>query len=199
MRTTEALRLLAAERRETYESLTRGREGTEDRIRRDVAAFRAAARDFDDTDEAGGVDGPEDATIDIAQLPDLRLEMVTVLTDLAAARDRADAACAAARDRLTGIRTAIERWRGWRADVAEAATHAAQQVADADAVRELARADTVATLSGALGAWRAASDQLTALDVERARLGAAVEAAWVDGYDRAALDGPTSATGSPRH
>ena len=51
----------------------------------------------------------------------------------------------------------------------------------------------MATLSGALGAWRGATDQLAALDVERRRLLAAVDAAWVEGYGRDSLDGPTSA------
>ncbi len=194
LRTTEALRQLATDRREAYERLARGREATEDRIRGDVAAFRAAARDIADDGPSADGEGPgEGESIDVGGLPALRAEMVAVLAAVTAARDEADAACREAWDRLAGVRTAVDRWRRWRADVAEAAGHAAQQAADEEEARQLARAETVATLSRALGAWRGATDQLAALDVERRRLLATVDAAWVEGYGRDSLDGPTSA------
>ena len=200
LRTTEALRQLAAERGDAYEALTRGRAATEDRIRDEIGHFRAAAKDVVRT--ATSPDGPEvhdlfgtgvDDEVDLARLPELRTGMVDVLATVVAERDRADQACTAARDRLAEVRSSVERWRAWRSDVAEAADHAAQEAADAELARDIDRAVTVATLSGALGTWRGATDQLAALDVERRHLLAAVDAAWVGGYGRDALEGPTSA------
>ncbi len=200
LRTTDALRQLASDRREAYEKLTRGREATEERIRAEVAAFREAARDTPGAGPGDGPpgdgppgDGPPGDDVDLARLPELRVELVGVLDSVAADRDAADAACAATRTRLAEVRVAVERWERWRTDVAEARSHIVQHGADAEAARELDRSVQVATLSGALAAWRGATDQLAALDVERRRLLATVDAAWVDGYERSALDGATPA------
>ena len=63
VRTTDALRQLAAERRDAYELLAAGRRTAEDRIRADVAAFLAEARAAHPvdvrSDDPGGV--PADA------------------------------------------------------------------------------------------------------------------------------------------
>ena len=136
---------------------------------------------------------PADDELDLARLPEVREELVAVLASVAAARDGADADCAAARARSAEVRTAAERWQRWRTDVAEAQTHAAQRSADAE---------TAASWPGPTR-WppcRVPSPPGAAPPTSSRRPGrrtgpapGAVDAAWVDGYRRNALEGATSA------
>ena len=198
VRTTEALRQLAAERRDTYEELTRGRRAAEDRIRAEVAAFVSEARSESSVDAVrpeGSTDGTPDAAdaVDLTRLPEVRTGLLAELTSVTGARDAAAAAREATRSRRAEAEAAVHRWEQWRADVAAAQGHPDEEAADAELLLALERAGTVATLATSLAAWRAATDRLTGLDVERRRLRSVVEASWVDGHDRTALDSATAA------
>ena len=210
IRTTEALRQLAADRRDAYEQLAGGRRTAEDRIRTDVAAFVAEARSTvpaghraeqpwtmpagaDAGPTPDGDDGAPVVDVDLTRLPELRDRLATTLATVAALRDAAAVRHEEARAARADVEATIQRWEQWQRDVAEVRTHPAEEVADADAALALERAATVATLSTSVRAWRAATDRLDVLGAERLDLRAAVDAGWVDGADRAALDTATSA------
>ena len=221
VRTTDALRQLAADRRAAYEELAGGRRTAEDRIRTDVAAFVAEARsaipagiradlpgavpgddrirhtpDGDEVDDDGGDDAGDDDTaaeVDLARLPELLDRLVAVLADVVAERDAAAARHEGSRAARADVESAVRRWDQWQQDIAEVRTHPTEEAADAEVAVALERAVVVATLSTSVEAWRTATERLTALDAERQGLRAAVDANWVDGADPSALDSATSA------
>ncbi|HEY5109969.1 MAG TPA: SMC family ATPase [Acidimicrobiales bacterium] len=205
IRTTEALRLLASGRKEAYETLTRDRAATEDRITDGVVAIRdlfpsspapadtEGGEDIEGTDVGeGGVTGGPGA-VDLTGLDDLQAELVGLVAAATASRDEAATGREAARARRADVEERIVRWNRWRSDT-EAASAFPEQVAADDAVaRDLGRAADVAALGGALASWRQATDRGAALAGEHARQLSAVECHWVDTYDATALDGATSA------
>jgi exonuclease SbcC len=212
IRTTEALRQRAADRRDAYDELASGRRSAEDRIRTDVAAFHASARtvgpvdvrtpepDATPPDDDGpplpvpeDPDGPTPVDVDLTRLPELRDRMATILTSVTADRDTAATRYEEARVARVEVEAAVQRWEQWQKDRAEVRTHPVEEAADAEVVLALERAATVATLSTSVAAWRAATEQLAGLDVERRSLLVAVDAGWVDGADRSALDSAMSA------
>ena len=199
VRTTEALRQLAAARRDAYEELTRGRRAAEDRIRSEVAAFLVEARpgaswDADDpgyaTDDAAAEAVHE---VDLARLPELRDRLLAELASVTGERDAAASERETTRSRRAAAEAAVQRWEQWRKDVADAHGHPDEEAADAEVLLEIDRAGTVATLSTSLAAWRAATDRLAGLDTEREQLLADVDAAWIDGLDRSVLESATAA------
>jgi len=222
IRTTEALRQLAADRRDAYEALAAGRRVAEDRIRADVAAFFAGATDTEGAvaHDAPGEDGAEGegveqdgaegegveqdgaegdgvavdgAEVEMARLPELRDRMASVLATVVAERDSAADRHEEARAARVAVEAAVQRWEQWQEDVAEVRTHPAEVAADAEVALALERAVVVATLSTSVEAWRAATERLAVLDADRLHLRAAVDAAWVDGADRSALESATTA------
>ena len=197
IRTTEALRQLAADRRDAYEALAAGRRVAEDRIRADVAAFFAGATDTEGAvaHDAPGEDGAEGEGVEqeMARLPELRDRMASVLATVVAERDSAADRHEEARAARVAVEAAVQRWEQWQEDVAEVRTHPAEVAADAEVALALERAVVVATLSTSVETWRAATERLAVLDADRLHLRAAVDAAWVDGADRSALESATTA------
>ena len=197
IRTTEALRQLAADRRDAYEALAAGRRVAEDRIRADVAAFFAGATDTEGAvaHDAPGEDGAEGEGVEqeMARLPELRDRMASVLATVVAERDSAADRHEEARAARVAVEAAVQRWEQWQEDVAEVRTHPAEVAADAEVALALERAVVVATLSTSVEAWRAATERLAVLDADRLHLRAAVDAACVDGADRSALESATTA------
>ena len=121
LRTTEALRQLAAERRRGLRGADPGPGGHRGpdpgrrggvprrRPRHPIASPRTTDSTGDDVDRRRTAPGAARPRWWPCSPPSPR------------PRDDADAACTEARDRLAGVRTAVDRWRRWRADVAEAA------------------------------------------------------------------------------
>jgi len=187
VRTTEALRRMAVERRRAYEELTCGRQYAEDRLRSEVSAFWA------DAGPAHGGHPSPDEELDLARLPEVRRCLEARLAGVTRARDAAAVAREEAGTRRAGVEAAVERWEQWTRDVAEATGHPAEEAADAEIAVHLDRAAAVATLATSLTAWRAADERLVALDAERVHLRRCVDAGWTDDLDPAALDSPTAA------
>jgi exonuclease SbcC len=204
IRTTEALRLLASGRKEAYETLTRDRAATEDRITDGVVAIRGlfpsgpAPADTEGGEDIEGADVVDDVTdgtgaVDLTGLDELQAELVGLVAAATASRDEAATGREATRARRADVEERIVRWNRWRSDT-EAASAFPEQVAADDAVtRDLGRAADVAALGGAFASWRQATDRGAATAGEHARRLSAVEAHWVDTYDATALDGATSA------
>jgi len=201
IRTTDALRRLAAERQKTYEALTRDRATTEERIAADVAAIRAQVPlgpHGDDSGWAFGHDADGDGaagvgSIDWTRMEGLRAELGALLADTAASRDDAATAREAARSARAQVEDQVLRWRQWRADTVEAAAFPDQEAADAQDATDLARAAAVATLGPTLRAWREAADRTIALTPDHHHLRAVVEDHWVDAYDATALESAVGA------
>ena len=129
----------------------------------------------------------------MARLPELHDRMAAVLAAVVAERDGAAARHDAARAARAEVEAAVQRWEQWQRDVAEVRAHPAEVAADAEVAVALERAVVVATLATSVEAWRAATRRLGALDAERLQLRAAVDAGWVDGADRSALESATTA------
>jgi exonuclease SbcC len=211
IRTTEALRLRAAECKETYEGLTRQRFATEDRISAEVVAIRGlrptgqapvagnsvdGGRSADGSQEmpdigAGETDSTE--AVDLERPDELLAELGALVNTTSASRDRAAADREIARTERAAIEDRIVRWNQWRSDTESAAAFAAQVAADDGMARDLGRAADVAALGGALDSWRRATDRGAMLDDEQTSLRSAVDAHWIDNYASSALDGATSA------
>ena len=208
MRTTEALRQLATDRRDAYDALTRDRRLAEDRIRTDVAAFLTDAgperagtagsgqsthsvTDHGDTVGDVGWDVTED--VDLARPDVLRARLASLLAGVI------DSATPPRHGASDGTRQACRgggdpgRWEQWRVDVADARRHPDESRADAELLVAVDRARTVATLSTSLDAWRSATEELVKLDDERTRLQSAVDEVWIDGPERSELGSPTTA------
>jgi DNA repair protein SbcC/Rad50 len=192
-RTTDALRQLAADRRDAYEELTRGRRATEDRIRAEVAAFLAEAPPDGPGDAPTADDTTDAVEPDLADLPGVRDRLAATLASVTAECDAAAVRHEAARAAHAAAEDALRRWEQWRRDVAEARDHPAEAAADADVALTLERAATVATLSTSFEAWRDATGRLAALDAERTDLRRTVAAVGDDGAEPAALDSAVSA------
>ena len=196
IRTTEALGQLAAERKEAYDALSRGRTAIEDRIAHELAAVRSLVRptpiDGEADNSAAGDVGDVDRS-GVVQLDDLRAELGALVAATEAARDRAGDE----RERARSVRAALDdqvvRWRQWRTDTVEARSFADQEATDALVAKDLERAVAVATLANALHAWRRAVDLGDVLGVAHRQLRAGVEARWDGAYDAAALEGSGSA------
>ena len=187
IRTTEALRVLAAERKEAYEALARDRSGTEGRIVDEVTSLRALVP------VDGAPDGPDVAPeVDVTRPDDLVADLVDLVTAETAHRDEAAVGREAARVAREAAEEAVRRWRQWQADRTEALTFAGQISADDAERRDLDRSTEVAALRGALASWNRAVEQGAALASEVGRLTSTVDASWVDGYDTTALDAATS-------
>ena len=194
IRTTDVLRQSAFERREAYEALTRDRRTTEERIVVDVTAIRGLvpgpqAPDGTGPDAEPTTDGESpSAEVDLTRPAELRDELVTLVATVVAARDVAAGICETARAERTAVEARVVRYHQWRADTVEAASFVEEVAQDDQVVRDLERAATVATLGGALAAWREADERVGTLALGRPRLRAAVGAHWVDTYDVAVLD-----------
>ena len=205
IRTTEALRQLAADRRDAYEELAGGRRTAEDRIRADVAAFFAEVRRHPHGRWLLGAAGARrtwsDAGADVAYVEvDLGSPARAPRPDGGRARRRGRRPGRGGRSVTRGLATPGPRSRrpssagssGGRTWPRCAATRPRWRPTPRSP-SALERAATVATLSTSVEAWRAATERLVGLDAERERLRAAVDASWVDGADRSALDSATTA------
>jgi exonuclease SbcC len=211
VRTTEALRLLAADRKEEYEALSQHRVGAENRIIAEVVAIRKllpGGPTFEVAEVIDGVQGAEDTpvapdaeadgtdnleTVDLNRLDDLRIELGALVATTTASRDAAAAGREAARAERAAVEERIVRWNQWRADTESASAFPAQLAADDVMARDLGRAADVAALGGALSSWRQATDRGAVLADEQIRLRSTVDARWFDTYAASALDGATSA------
>lgn len=211
IRTTEALRLLASERKEEYEALTRDRAGAEDRITAEVTAIRnllpadpllAVAEDGDEVrpvddsamtpaTEVGTTDDLD--TVDLNRLDDLQAELRVLVAATTADRDAATAGRETARAKRAAVEERILRWRQWWADTEAASAFPEQMATDEALTRDLGKAAEVAALRGALTSWRQSTDRGSTLSDEHVHLRKAVDARWVDTYAASALDGATSA------
>ncbi|HEX7442354.1 MAG TPA: SMC family ATPase, partial [Acidimicrobiales bacterium] len=179
IRTTDALRHLAAERKEDYEALTRGRTGTEERIAGEVAAIRAlvpSGPPADRPERASGHDTAGDGvpgdgavgvgSIDWSRMEELRAELEALLADTTVLRDGAATAREVARSARTRVEDQLSRWRQWQTDTAEAAAFPDEETADARVATDLERAVAVATLGPTLRAWREAVDRAVVLTTD---------------------------------
>ena len=201
IRTTDALRHLAAERKEAYEALTRDRASTEARIAAEVAAILALVPSGPPADGPEWASGPEPdgdgamgvGSIDWTRMEELRAELGALLADTAVFRDEAATAREVARSARVGVEDQILRWRRWRADTVEAAAFPDEEAADAQVATDLERAVAVATLGPTLRAWREAVDRAVALTTGHHRLRSAVDDRWVDVYDATTLDSAAGA------
>ena len=201
IRTTDALRRLAADRKEAYEALTRDRAGTEERIAAEVVAIRSLGPSGPHADRPEGASGPEPdgdgaaglGPVDWTRMEELRAELGTLLADTTASRDGAAAAREIARSARARVEDQVVRWRQWRADTAEATAFPDEEATDAQVAADLERAVAVSTLGPTLRAWREAVDRAVALTTDHHRLRAAVDDRWVDAYDATALDSAAGA------
>jgi len=192
IRTTEALKQLAASRGEAYDTLARDRSATEGRIVDEVTALRAlvTATAADGSDDPGTPEGPLE--VDLTDPDGLVAGLAGLVATQAAARDAAAARREAARVAREAAEEAVRRWDQWRVDRAEAQDFAVQAAADEEELRDLERSADVAALRGALTTWSQSVEQGASLAAEGRRLRADVDTYWVDGYDPAALEGATS-------
>jgi exonuclease SbcC len=211
IRTTEALRLLAADHKEEYEALTQHRAGAEERITAEVVAIRkllpacpapevAAATDgvqgAEDMPvapdaEANGTDSLE--TVDLNRPDELRTELDALVATTTASRDAAAAGREAARAERAAVEERIVRWNQWRGDTKAALAFPEQMAIDEAMTSDLGRAADVAALGGALTSWRQATDRGAALADEQIRLRSTVDTRWFGTYDASALEGATAA------
>ncbi|HEY4929288.1 MAG TPA: AAA family ATPase [Acidimicrobiales bacterium] len=199
IRTTEALRQLAAERREAFEALTRDRAATMDRMNAEVAAFMDLAPDGPSTEGSGDASAPGDAgpaevgAVDLDNLNEVRAGLEALLKATVASRDLAATRREATRSWRAEVEVRIVRWRQWLVDTDGARAFPEQEAADVNTARDLDRAAKVATLGGTLGGWREAVMREATLTAGQEGLRTVVDAHWVDTYDASALDTPASA------
>ncbi|MGA2835277.1 MAG: SMC family ATPase [Acidimicrobiales bacterium] len=185
-RTTEALKVSAAAHRDTYETLCAGSAALVEQIRADIVLALAQAPDTVDAPSADDASLAADA-FDPGALDGHRTALGHLASDLSTIRDEARAAADAARARREAAETQAARWDRWQADLVAARDFPQQVAADRVARDALDRSRTVARMAPALDQWRSASDTLERTAPERSRLVAAIDRAWVDGYDRDAL------------
>jgi exonuclease SbcC len=191
-RTTDALKELAAARRVTYEGLHSSGAALVEQIRSSlVEAFDRAPDDVP-------VPLPDGASLtpdgfDPLQLDDHRAALDGLAVAVGRARDAAGAGLDAARARRGEAEAMAVRWDRWQSDHRAARDFPVEEAADARALEALDRARTVARMGPALLQWRAASDALARAAADEARLLPAIDAAWVEGYDRDALAGAADA------
>ncbi len=186
-RTTEALKQSAAAHRDAYDALCAGNAALVEQIRADIVLALAQA--------PGAIDAPppDDPSLAAGEFGpgafDGHLDALGRLaTDLSAARDAARREADAARSHREAAETQATRWDRWQADQVTARDFPEQDAADRVARDALGRARTVARMAPALDQWRSASDILRRTVSDRSRLVAVIDGAWVEGYDREALD-----------
>ena len=185
-RATEALKELASARRTDYEGLHASVAALVEQIRSDlVEAFGRAP---------GGVavPAPDDPSLapdgfDPLLLEAHRAALERLADALGAAREAAGTELAVARTRRLEAEALADRWDQWQSDRRDAGDFPAAEVADGQELEALDRARTVARMAPALEQWRAATDALARARDDEARLRAALDRSWVDGYGRAEL------------
>ena len=192
-RTTEALKELAAVRRTAFEGLHVSEGALVEQIRGDlVDAFDGAPDGLD-------VARPDELSLtpdgfDLLQLDDHRAALDGLAAAVEGARDTAGTELETARTRRAEAGAMAERWDRWQSDQQEARAFPVQEAHDARSSESLDRARTVARMGPALTQWRAASDALARATSDEQRLRPAIDAAWVEEYDRGALAGAAGAT-----
>ena len=185
-RVTEALKELAAARRSEYEGLQASGTTLVEQIRSDlVEAFGRAP-------DGVPVPPPDDPSLtpdgfDPRELDGHRAVLDRLAAAVGTAREVADAELAAARTRHLEAEAQADRWDQWQADRRAARDFPEAAAADRRSLEALDRARTVVRMAAALQQWRAATDTLTRVTDDEARVRAVLDRAWVDGYDRAAL------------
>ncbi len=186
-RTTDALREVATARRTGYEGLHASGAALVEQIRSDLVEALGRAPD------AVPVPSPQDPSLtsegfDPARLDEHRAVLDQVADAVGSAREAAGADLEAARSRRVDAEGQADRWDRWQADRRAARDFPDQVEADRRASRAVDRARTVDRMGPALQQWRSATETLTRAAADEERLRAVLEGAWVDGYDRAALD-----------
>lgn len=153
-RVTAALKAMADERQHAYSEATRAFDDLLGRLGSSlVAALQAAGEAIDlDLSEAGALD-VDHLSAHLAALSSARLSLERRVGTAASEHDQMVRA-------LEDARRTTASWDRWRADVAQAATFAADEASDAREATALARARRVADLDAALRAWEQATAEL---------------------------------------
>ena len=204
-RTIDGLNLLAAERGEAYENLTRERRAVVDRMREDVESIRGQVTDHADGADADGadVDGADGdgahadgadvvlaEPLDLDRFAGLRAQLARLIDAVQERREAAAAHRDTARAARAEVEEAVTRWQVHQNDTVEARGFPDEVVADAALRADLDRAEQLKTMAGTLEAWRTAAGAAAALDAVHGDLRAAVDNHWVDTCDARALESP---------
>ncbi len=186
-RTTEALKDVASSRRAAFDGLDASVTTLVEQIRGDLVEA------LEHAPAGSGVPTPDDPSLapdgfDPTRLDEHRAALDRVAAAVGASREAAGADLEVARSRRLEAEAGAARWDQWQADRRAARDFPEQSAADHRALQALDRARTVARMGPSLGQWRAATDALARATADEADLRTALDAAWVDGYERTALD-----------